>query len=91
MGRLLAGAYAPRWFMQTQHMNPAEAVDVMQILGAPQAVGIHWGTFQLTDEPWDEPPRLLAEALAQEGIAAERFPALRPGEFWTDTGERQER
>ena len=76
------GAYAPRWFMRAAHMDPTEAVQAMQDLGAPQAVGHHWGTFQLTDEPVDEPPAMLAGALTDAAIPAARFPALRPGEVW---------
>lgn len=76
------GAYAPRWFMQAQHMDPDESVLAFQDLGAQQALGHHWGTFRLTDEPIDEPPARLAAALAGQGIAPARFPALRPGQVW---------
>jgi L-ascorbate metabolism protein UlaG (beta-lactamase superfamily) len=75
------GAYAPRWFMAGQHCDPAGAVRIFQTLGASQAIAIHWGCWQLTDEPRDEPPRLLAGALAQAGIAAERFAVLEAGEW----------
>lgn len=74
------GAYAPRWFMQPVHVNPAEAVQIHQDLRARYSVGMHWGTFNLTDEPMDEPPRALAEARAAAGIAAEQFFAMRHGE-----------
>jgi L-ascorbate metabolism protein UlaG (beta-lactamase superfamily) len=77
------GAYEPRWFMRTQHMNPADAVRAFADCGAAQALGVHWGTFQLTDEPIEEPAALLAAALAQAGIAPGRFRALRPGEDWS--------
>lgn len=77
---LPVGAYEPRWFMRNQHMNPAEAVAAFADLGAGHAVGIHWGVWQLTDEAIDDPPAALAEALSAAGIAAERFPALVPGE-----------
>ncbi|NLC24778.1 MAG: MBL fold metallo-hydrolase [Oxalobacter sp.] len=56
------GAYAPRWFMKPQHINPDEAVDAMTALGAKRLIPMHWGTFKLSDEPLDEPPRLLHNA-----------------------------
>ncbi|MFN3889737.1 MAG: MBL fold metallo-hydrolase [Beijerinckiaceae bacterium] len=74
------GAYAPRWFMRDQHVDPAEALQIMQIIGAERAVAHHWGTFQLTDEPIDEPPQLLREALDRGGVGHERFAVLRPGQ-----------
>ena len=43
------GAYEPRWFMHAVHMNPAEAVQAHLDLGAPSSIGMHFGTFQLTD------------------------------------------
>jgi len=56
------GAYDPAWFMSKQHLNPEEAVQAFRDLGAREFVAMHWGTFQLTDEPLDEPPaRLEAE------------------------------
>jgi L-ascorbate metabolism protein UlaG (beta-lactamase superfamily) len=76
------GAYEPRWFMADQHMNPAEAVQAFIDSGAERAIGHHYGTFQLTDEPIDAPPAALAEALQQAQIPAERFGALRPGQVW---------
>ncbi|WP_268920857.1 MBL fold metallo-hydrolase [Sandaracinobacteroides hominis] len=77
---LPVGAYEPRWFMAEQHMNPEEAVKAFADLGAEQAVGIHWGTFQLTDEGRDAPVVALGQALDAAGIAHHRFPALEPGE-----------
>lgn len=73
------GAYAPRWFMSPQHTNPTEAVQILEDLEAARAVGIHWGVFQLTNEPRDEPLELLLEALARRGIARDLFPAGEPG------------
>ncbi|WAC25736.1 MBL fold metallo-hydrolase [Ancylobacter sp. SL191] len=73
------GAYAPRWFMEPQHADPAEAVRIMRDVEARQAIAIHWGCFQLTDEPREEPPQKLQEALAEHGIAPERFRALEAG------------
>ncbi|MBB4113232.1 L-ascorbate metabolism protein UlaG (beta-lactamase superfamily) [Rhizobium sp. BK226] len=83
------GAYAPRWFMAAQHVDPKEAVLIMRSLDARKALGIHWGTFRLTDEPWDEPPRLLAEALASHGMNRTCFEAFRPGQV-VDVDPRQD-
>lgn len=76
------GAYEPRWFMRDQHMGPDEAVQAMLDCGAKSAIGFHWGTFQLTDEAIDEPPKELAAALKAKGVAAERFQAFLPGQVW---------
>lgn len=74
------GAYEPRWFMRDHHIDPDEAVKVLQLCGAEQALAHHWGTFQLTDEAHDEPPQRLAQALTRENIAGARFAVKRPGE-----------
>jgi L-ascorbate metabolism protein UlaG (beta-lactamase superfamily) len=74
------GAYEPRWFMKHQHMSPDDAVEAFRLCGAQEALGHHWGTFQLTTEARDAPPLALAEALRQRGLAAEQFRAVQPGE-----------
>lgn len=73
------GAYAPRWFMSAQHVSPAEAVRIMRDVRARFALGIHWGTFRLTDEPREEPAAALATALLAAGELPERFVAAEPG------------
>ena len=73
------GAYEPRWFMAAQHVDPAEAVRIMLDTGAARALGIHWGTFQLTDEGRDAPVDALGEALAAQGLDPRVFAAARPG------------
>ncbi|MFM8812431.1 MAG: MBL fold metallo-hydrolase [Methylophilaceae bacterium] len=83
LAAIAIGGYAPRWFMQRAHIDPDEAVQVMQDLHAKQALAIHWGTFALTDEPMDEPPKRLQQALQQQGIAPQRFRVLRHGESMT--------
>jgi len=74
------GAYEPRWFMHTSHMNPAEAVEALRLSGARQAFGHHWGTFRLTNEGAARPLEDLTAARAARALPADRFPALRPGE-----------
>ncbi|MER9902316.1 MBL fold metallo-hydrolase [Mesorhizobium sp. M0130] len=76
------GAYEPRWFMAPHHQDPEEAVQGMLLCDASYAAGCHWGTFRLTNEPIDEPPRKLGEALDAAGLPRQRFRALRPGEVW---------
>lgn len=76
------GAYEPRWFMEPQHQNPHEAVEGMLLAGAAFAAGHHWGTFQLTNEPIEEPRALLEAALDASGVARERFRPMLPGEVW---------
>ena len=76
------GAYAPRWFMSTQHTDPAEAVQIAIDLGAQHLLGIHWGTFPLTDEPWDEPPALLQSTLQQHSVPHLTARPFQAGDSW---------
>jgi L-ascorbate metabolism protein UlaG (beta-lactamase superfamily) len=69
------GAYEPRWFMKDAHMNPAEAVRTHIDVGAKRSAAMHWGTFQLTDEGYDEPVRALSDALGAAGLSAADFSA----------------
>jgi L-ascorbate metabolism protein UlaG (beta-lactamase superfamily) len=74
------GAYEPRWFMQSVHMNPDEAVQAHLDLRAGASLGMHFGTFQLTSEGIDAPLLALDEACAARGVAAVRFRAPAFGE-----------
>jgi len=77
------GAYDPRWFMRPVHMDPTEGVQaVLDVAarGLPRLVPIHWGTFKLTDEPMDEPPRLTREAWSAAGLPVDHLWLLAHGE-----------
>jgi len=51
------GAYEPRWFMRHYHITPEEAFQIHLDVRSKKSVAIHWGTFMLTDERLDEPPK----------------------------------
>ncbi|MCX6874111.1 MAG: MBL fold metallo-hydrolase [Verrucomicrobia bacterium] len=82
-GMIAIGAYAPRWFMQALHMTPGEAVTAFQETGCRSATGMHWGTFQLSDEPLGEPPLLLAKHLLDKGLEPAHFEAGCVGQQWS--------
>ena len=50
MALLPIGAYAPRWLMSDQHVNPEEAIMISRRCDAQRAIGIHWGVFRLSDD-----------------------------------------
>ncbi len=56
--------------MAPVHMNPAEAMQAHLALGARRSVGMHFGTFQLTDEAIDAP--LLALEAARQAAGSTR-------------------
>lgn len=64
------GAYAPAWFMEPHHMNPEQAIDALLVLRARAMVPMHWGAFQLTDEPLLEPIERLRRAWSTRRPAA---------------------
>jgi L-ascorbate metabolism protein UlaG (beta-lactamase superfamily) len=82
------GAYEPRWFMTPVHMNPDEAVRAHLDVGARRSIGMHFGTFQLTDEGIDEPLQALDDARRAHGVAGETFRTLDFGETAVVSGRR---
>jgi N-acyl-phosphatidylethanolamine-hydrolysing phospholipase D len=76
------GAYEPRWFMRTVHMNPEEALAAFDDTDARLLVPHHWGAFDLADEAVDEPPRALRRLLAtpRHAALADRVRLLAIGE-----------
>jgi N-acyl-phosphatidylethanolamine-hydrolysing phospholipase D len=80
MALIAVGAYEPRWFMKEQHVNPEEAVQIHLDLKAKRSVGVHWGTFDLTDESLDQPPKDLAAARAAKKLPQEAFDVMAIGQ-----------
>jgi len=74
------GAYEPRWFMEPVHVNPEEAVRIHRDIGARVSIGMHFGTFRLTDEGIDDPLRALAVARSGAGLRDDAFRVLDFGE-----------
>jgi len=74
------GAYEPRWFMREQHVNPQEAVQIHFDLKAKRSIGVHWGTFDLTDESLDQPPKDLAAARLANGLMPQDFDVMAIGQ-----------
>ncbi len=62
------GAYEPRWFMAQSHIDPRETVQAFRELNAKQLMIMHWGTFQLGDEPVHLPPQHLRDEMKQAGL-----------------------
>lgn len=80
---IAVGAYEPRWFMKAQHINPDEAVQIHKEVGSRKSLGVHWGTFELTDEPLDQPIGDLAEAVRKRGLKDSEFILLEHGQTIT--------
>jgi N-acyl-phosphatidylethanolamine-hydrolysing phospholipase D len=74
------GAYEPSAMMQPSHVNPEEAVSALERLRAKRSIAVHFGTFDLSDEPLDEPPRRFLAASRQVGRGADRDWVLAIGE-----------
>jgi N-acyl-phosphatidylethanolamine-hydrolysing phospholipase D len=74
------GAYEPSAMMRASHLNPEEAVRASADLRARRALAMHFGTFDLSDEPLDEPPRRFRAAGPGAGFADDDLWVLKIGE-----------
>ena len=74
------GAYLPRWFMAPVHLSPGEALDAFADLNAGLFIPIHWGTFELADDPLDQAVKDLNKEIASRDLDSNRFWILKHGE-----------
>ena len=77
------GSYGPRWHMQIQHMHVTESVQVTRDIGSKRAFAMHWGTWSMSDETWDDPYWQLHKEIQQTSEDPERLLAVPFGKtFW---------
>ncbi|PIC35974.1 hypothetical protein B9Z55_015147 [Caenorhabditis nigoni] len=78
------GAYEPRWFMKSQHINPEEAIGVHEMIRSKNSIGIHWGTYHMGSyEYYLEPRDKLKELMdAREDLKDTNFVTIEMGRIW---------
>ncbi|MBI3028150.1 MAG: MBL fold metallo-hydrolase [Candidatus Rokubacteria bacterium] len=74
------GAYVPAVIMRPAHTTPEEALQLFEDVRGRRFLGVHWGTFDLTEEPIEEPPKRLAAEARRRGIDPDRLFLLKHGE-----------
>lgn len=74
------GAYYPQWIFGRYHVDPRDAVVIHKEVGSKKSIGMHWGTFKLTEEPMHEPSHLLAAEAALQELAHDAFVTFTIGE-----------
>lgn len=74
------GAYEPAAMMRFIHVTPEEALRIGLDVGARRIVGMHFGTFDLADEPLSGPPRRFRAEADRLGLGADRAWLLNVGE-----------
>lgn len=72
LAALPIGAYMPAEIMKSSHLDPEQAVQAARRLQAVHSLAIHYGTFDLSDEPVGEPPERFAKASEAAGRGADR-------------------
>jgi len=76
------GAYKPEKWFKNLHLHPESALHAFQDLGARHLVPFHWGTFWISDEPMEEPPKMLRSKAEAMGLS-DRVHILRNGESYS--------
>lgn len=73
------GAYKPLFFMSPIHLSPSDAVQAFKDLGSREMIPMHYGTFDLSDEPIGDPIKVLQKLDADQKIQG-KVDYLIPGE-----------
>ncbi|KAF1921252.1 beta-lactamase superfamily domain-containing protein [Ampelomyces quisqualis] len=68
LGLIPIGAYEPRWLWSAVHADPHDAVSIFLDTRCRTALGIHWGTWVLTEEDVLAPQRALEEVCQERGV-----------------------
>lgn len=76
------GGYEPRFITKYQHVDPEEAVKIHRDVRSKQSIGVQWGTFELTNEFYAEPPQKVEEEMLNAGLNPDDFFSLCHGETW---------
>jgi L-ascorbate metabolism protein UlaG (beta-lactamase superfamily) len=74
------GAYVPASIMRFSHTTPEEALQLFADVRGERFLAVHWGTFDLAEEPIDEPPERLRAEARRRGLDPGRVWVLKPGE-----------
>ncbi|CAJ0600623.1 unnamed protein product [Cylicocyclus nassatus] len=83
------GAYAPRWFMRSQHIDPHEAVAVHELVRSKFSLGIHWGTYHMGSYEYYLEPKNVLKDIMKNRTDLPPFLTLEMGRIWEE-GESEE-
>ncbi|PSL24981.1 L-ascorbate metabolism protein UlaG (beta-lactamase superfamily) [Chitinophaga ginsengisoli] len=73
------GAYKPAFFMSQSHISPQDAVRAANDMHASVMIPMHYGTFDLSDEPLSDPLTTL-KGLEKQGAIQGKLEVLKVGE-----------
>jgi len=80
LAAIAIGAYTPAEMMKMAHVTPEEAMRLFVDVRGQRFLAIHWGTFDLAEEPVDEPPRRLEAETQRLGLGPDQVWIFRHGE-----------
>ncbi|KAH9489085.1 hypothetical protein Btru_057731 [Bulinus truncatus] len=75
------GAYSPRKMLSSMHVDPVQAVSIHQDLQSQASIGIHWGTFPMSSEPYLEPRKMLKAEIEHGNMKVSSFFTVKHGEI----------